>query len=443
MIRAAVRAKLASIAPGESLVVALSGGRDSVALLDALAATQDSRLRGAAHVHHGLSPNADAWAAFCETLCSERGIPLSVHRVHVPRAPQTSLESQAREVRYAALADAARAFGATTVALGHHRDDQAETLLLQLLRGAGPRGLAGMPEMRDDARGVRWWRPLLDVSRDDIDAYAVTHALAWIDDESNASTRHARNAIRHSVMPALATVAGNAGATLARAAGLQAEAAKLADDLAAIDARDAFDGATLSQAALRALPDHRARNLLRWFLHAAGLTAPSAVRLAAMHAQLRVARVDAVTRLVHAGAEIGVYRGRVCIHAPAPQHFEVAWDGMEDVELPHGCLRIAACEGDGIDAQRIRGAALVVRSRLGGERMQTAANRPRRALKSILQDAGVPPWQRASLPIVTSGSEVVAVPGIAVDASWQAPKGARGIVMTFVPRAYLRRAQSA
>ena len=436
MIDRAVRASLLrSIAPGESFVVALSGGRDSVVLLDALVAAHDPRLRGAIHVHHGLSPNADAWARSCESFCAQRGVALSVHRVQVPRAPQTSLEAEARRVRYAALVDGARAFGATTVALAHHRDDQAETLLLQLLRGAGPRGLSGMAELRDDARGVRWWRPLLDASRADVDTYAAEHALAWVDDESNASTHHARNAIRHAVMPALAAVAGNAGATLARAAGLQAEAAMLADDLAAIDARDAFDGATLSQPALRALPDYRARNLLRWFLHAAGLPAPSAARLGAMLAQLCVARGDAMTRFVHGEAEIGVYRGRVCVHRPAPPAYDVAWDGTRDVELPHGCLRIETGEGDGIDAQRLAGAALRVRSRVGGERMQTAKDRPRRALKSILQEAGVPPWQRASLPLVTSGNDVVAVPGIGVDASWHAPKGARGIVLRFVPRA--------
>ena len=435
MIGSAVRAKLRSIAADESFVVALSGGRDSVVLLHALAAVQDRRMRGAIHVHHGLSPNADAWASFCEALCKQSGIELSMHRVQVPRAPRTSLEAEARRVRYAALVDGARALGAATVALGHHRDDQAETLLLQLLRGAGPRGLAGMPELRDDPGGVRWWRPLLDVSRADVDAYAAAHSLAWVDDESNAATRHARNAIRHSVMPALASVAGNAGATLARAAALQAEAAKLADDLAAIDARDAYDGATLSCAALRALPDHRARNLLRWFLHGAGLPAPPSARLAAMHAQLRVARGDAMTRMVHAGAEIGVFRGRVCVHPPAPAAYDMAWDGVRHVELPHGVLHVASCEGAGLDAQRIEGAPLRVRSRLGGERMQTAANRPRRALKSILQDAAVPPWQRASLPLVTSGDDVIAVPGIGVDASWQAPKGARGIVLTFVPRA--------
>jgi tRNA(Ile)-lysidine synthase len=357
----------------------------------------------------------------------------AVHRVDVPRTPRTSLESEARYVRYAALVEAARARGATVVALAHHRDDQAETLLLQLLRGAGPRGLAAMPQMREDPRGVRWWRPLLDVSRADIDAYVASHRLDWVDDESNASAHHARNAIRLTVMPAISAVTQNPVATLARAAALQAEAARLADDLATIDARDGYDGATLSQSALAALPDHRARNLLRWFLNARRLPAPSSARLAAMLDQLRASRGDAMTRIAHAGAEIGAYRGRVHVHPPAPGPYDIAWDGARDVELAHGILRIAGVEGAGIDEQRMRNTPLRVRSRQGGERFQIAANRPRRALKSILQDAGIPPWERASLPLVMSGSDVVAVPGVGVDAAWQAPKGARGIVLTWTP----------
>lgn len=436
MIRSLVRAKVsAHVAPGECFVVALSGGRDSVVLLDALLAQGDARLRGAVHVHHGISPNADAWAAFCERLCAERNVALTVKRIDVPRAPQTSLESEARRLRYAALADAARELGATAVALAHHRDDQAETLLLQLLRGAGPRGLAAMPEVRDDPRGVRWWRPLLDVPRAAIDAYAREHAVAWIDDESNASLHHARNAIRHAVMPALAAVCRNPAVTLSRAAAHQAEAAQLADDLAALDAREAFDGTTLAQAALRALPDHRARNLLRWFLHAKGLAAPSSSRLAAMLGQLRASRGDAMTRLAHAGSELGIYRGRVHVHAPPPSPYDVAWDGAAELALPHGRLQVAEARGRGIDAQRLRGAQLRVRSRRGGERMQLAANRPRRALKSILQDAEVPPWQRAALPLVMCDDVVVAVPQIGVDAGWQAPEGARGVVLTWTPRA--------
>jgi len=436
VIRAAVADSLAAqLAPDDCFIVALSGGRDSVVLLDALVATQDPRMRGAAHVHHGISPNADAWAAFCEQICRGRDVPLRVHRVAVPRAPQSSLESEARHVRYAALVEAARACDATVVALAHHRDDQAETLLLQLLRGAGPRGLAAMPKIRGDARGVRWWRPLLDVSRADIDAYATEHGLAWVDDESNASVHHARNAIRHTVMPALAAVSGNPAATLARAAAHQAESARLADDLAAIDSREAFDGSTLSQVALYRMAGHRARNLLRWFLHARGLPAPSSARLAAMLDQLRASRGDAMTRFAHAGMEVGVYRGRIYVHACPPAPYDVPWDGACDVDLPHGVLRIAHAEGQGIDALRIRHAAFHVRSRGGGERFQVAANRPRRALKSILQDAGIPPWQREALPLVVCGDEVVAVPGIGVDASWQAPEGARGIVLTWMPRA--------
>jgi tRNA(Ile)-lysidine synthase len=436
VIAGTVRANLAAhLAKDDTFVVALSGGRDSIVLLNALLAAQDTRMRGAVHVHHGLSPNADAWAAFCDRTCRERGVPLAIERVDVPRAPRTSLESEARRMRYAALVEAARTMGANVVALAHHRDDQAETLLLQLLRGAGPRGLAAMPAMRDDPRGVRWWRPLLDVARADIDAYANGRALAWVDDESNASLHHARNAIRHTVMPALAAVAANPGATLARAAALQAEAAVLADDLAAIDARDAFDGTSLSQPALARLPDHRARNLLRWFLHARGLPAPSFARLAAMLAQLRATRGDAMTLLAHANAELGVCRGRIHVHACAPMPYDVAWDGAHDVELAHGVVHIIPAEGEGIDLRRLANATLHVRSRRGGERMQLAANRPRRALKSILQEAGVPPWQRASLPLVMSGNEVIAVPGIGVDAAWQAPKGARGIVLRWMPRA--------
>jgi tRNA(Ile)-lysidine synthase len=436
VIGSTVRARLAAqLGKDDAFVVALSGGRDSIVLLDALLAAQDARLRGAVHVHHGISPNADAWAAFCERTCRERDVAFALRRVDVPRTPRTSLESQARSVRYAALVDAAQEMGASVVALGHHRDDQAETLLLQLLRGAGPRGLASMPPMRSDPRGVRWWRPLLDVARVDIDAYAGHRRLAWIDDESNALTHHARNAIRHTVMPALAAVSPGAAATLARAAALQADAAMLADDLAAMDARDAFDGESLAQAALASLPDHRARNLLRWFIHARGLPAPSFARLAAMLAQLRAPRGDAMTQLRHADAVIGEYRGRIHVHASAPLPYEVEWNGVQDLELAHGVLRAMQAEHDGIDARRLASATLHVRSRRGGERMQLAANRPRRALKSILQEAGVAPWQRASLPLVMSGDEIVAVPGIGVDAAWQAPKGARGVVLTWTPRA--------
>ena len=437
-IRVAVATSLAANVPeGVSIALALSGGRDSVVLLDALAAVAPARgsVVRAIHVHHGLSPNADAWQDFCEGLCARRGVPLTTARVDVVRVAQTSLESEARCVRYAALADAAHAGGTHYVALAHHRDDQAETLLLQLLRGAGPHGLAAMAELRIDARDVAWWRPLLDVARTEIDAYAAHAGLRWVDDESNAATRHMRNAIRHAVMPVLASVAGNAQRTLARAAAHQGEAAQLEDDLAALDARDAFDGVTLARSGLAGLPAHRARNLLRWCLRQWGLPAASSARLAAMLSQLTGARGDARVRLSHAGAELGVYQGRVHVHAPPPRPYDVHWNGEADLALPHGHVRIERADGKGIDVTRIAQRSLHVRPRAGGERMQLATDRPRRALKSILQDAGVPPWSRQSLPLVYVDDELAAVPGIGVDAAFAAPAGTPGLSFLWHPAA--------
>jgi tRNA(Ile)-lysidine synthase len=362
-------------------------------------------------------------------------VPLIVERVEVSRAPRTSLENEARRVRYSALAQAAALTQTRFVALAHHRDDQAETLLLMLLRGAGPTGLAAMPALRDDARGVAWWRPFLNASRADIDDYTSAARLEWVDDESNARTRHLRNAVRHEVMPLLSRICGDPAATLARAAAHQAEAAQLADDLAAIDAQHAFDGATLAREALAALPAHRARNLLRWFLSERGLAMPSAARLSAMLSQVTRARGDAQVRIVHDGAQIGVFRGRVVVHAPPPPPFDVAWSGEERLALPHGSLAFARAKGEGIDLRRIDGLTVHVRERRGGERLQLAANRPRRALKAILHEAGLPPWERQCLPLVYVGDDLAAVPGIGVDVLFAAPPGFAGVTLTWRPDA--------
>jgi len=437
-VRSAVQGALAALVPANATIaIALSGGRDSVVLLDALCATAPAgdHLLHAIHVHHGLSQHATDWQLFCEELCATRRVPLTVRMVEVPRRAQASLENDARRLRYAALAEAAHAVDARFVALAHHRDDQAETLVLQLLRGAGPHGLAAMSELRQDARGVTWWRPLLDVSRASIDTYASTAGLRWVDDESNADTRHRRNAVRHRVMPVLTEVAADAAATLARAAAHQAEAAHLADDLAALDAAAALDGDTLDRAALAALPGHRARNVLRWFLRQRDLPAPSTARLAAMLAQLTQARGDARVRLAHAGVELGVHRGRIVVHAPSPPPFAMAWDIHAELALPHGRLVATRVEGDGVDLARIGSVPLTVRSREGGERLSLGRNRPHRPLKVILQDAGMPVWDRQSLPLVYCGTDLVVVPGIGVAAEWQCAAGAPGITVAWHPAA--------
>jgi tRNA(Ile)-lysidine synthase len=436
-VAAAVETALARDLRGAAHVaVALSGGRDSVALLDAavaLASRHALRI-SAIHVHHGLSQHADRWLRFCAELCERRGIGFTERRVEVVRASRKSVEAEARRARYAALAEVATAAGIDAILLAHHQDDQAETVLLQLLRGAGPAGLAAMPHARTDANGIVWSRPLLDVPRIAIDAYVRERGLAWVDDDSNADARYARNALRLRIAPALASLAPGYPATVARSAALQADAVALADDLAALDARAAFDGATLERAILSALPPHRARNVLRWFLRERGLPAPSAARLDAMYAQLAAARADARIRAPHAGMEIGVHHGRVVIHRAAPPPFECAWQGEPTLVLAHGTLEFLRARGRGIAATQALSNGIVVRSRRGGERMQTAANRPSRALKALMQEAGMAPWTRFAIPLVYCGDSLAAVPGIGIDPRFTAPVDGEGFELVWNER---------
>jgi tRNA(Ile)-lysidine synthase len=293
------------------VAVALSGGRDSMALLDGLStlAPELGLTLSALHVHHGLSIHADAWAKFCGDECAQRGLPLTVHRAVIRRVGGKSLEAEARAARYAAFVAA----DADIVALAHHADDQAETLLLQLLRGAGPHGLAAMPAYRPLRNGPALLRPFLALPRAAIDAYAAARGLAWVDDESNANTGVKRNFIRHDVAPRLAAAFPGYPATFVRTAAHQAEAARLIDDMAQHDAlgalaEDSVAGVTLDRAALIALAahaPHRARNLLRWFLRQHKLSAPSAARLAAMLDQLSGA---ASTRGSRSGSTGGASR---------------------------------------------------------------------------------------------------------------------------------------
>ncbi len=420
---ALAEALAAHSAPNDRVAVALSGGIDSMVLLDALhaLASRFALSVSALHVDHGLSPHAGRWAEFCAAACAARGVPLSIQRVYVARHAGQSLEAAARAARYEKLLAA----NADIVALAHHADDQAETVLLQLLRGAGPAGLAAMPRYRaGDAAGPALLRPLLALPRATLAAYASARGLTWIDDESNANRRHKRNLLRHAVAPLLAEAFPGYPSVLVRAAAHQAEASALLDELARQDAGDVQAG--LDRAALAELSPPRARNLLRWFLRGHGLRPPSSARLAAMLAQLRTAGADARTCIAHDGAEIGCHRGRIVVHAAAAGAFDRAWRGETSVELPGGTLRFERGHGNGIAAAKFEAAPVTLRSRRGGERIQLAANRPRRAVKKLLYDAELPIWHRRALPFIWCGDELAAVPGIGVAVAFQAVAGEAG-----------------
>jgi tRNA(Ile)-lysidine synthase len=423
VVHAAIAAALADhVLPTASIAVALSGGIDSMVLLDALALL--ARDRGidlsAVHVNHGISPYAAHWATFCAEQCALRGVALVTRTLTLRLAHSSNLEAVAREARYRAL----REIDADVIALAHHANDQAETVLLQLLRGAGPRGLAAMARFLPGVPAL--WRPLLDLRGATLAAYAAERGIAWIADESNADTHHRRNFLRHEIAPALAARFPGFPATLSRAAALQAEASELLDALADDDAQGAVVAGKLDGARLSALSPPRARNLLRWFLHRHGLRSPSSARLADMLRQLVAARPDARTRIHHDGSEIGCHRGLIVVHMPTPPPFAQAWHGEAEVHLPGGTLAFAPTRGSGMAAELLARHPVVLRPRTGGERLQTTANRPRRALKKLLQDAGVPEWQRQGLPLVWCGDQIAAVPGIGVDRAVQAAAGEAG-----------------
>lgn len=270
------------IVAGQTLVVGFSGGLDSSVLLHALAHLRRWPLR-ACHVHHGLSANADAWAQHCQTQASAWGIECAVVRVDVPRASGQGLEAAARAARHTALAQC----GGDWLLLAHHRGDQAETVLHNLLRGTGVLGLAGMLE-----HSGRILRPLLTVDRSALEDYARTHGLSWIDDESNLDEHYTRNWLRRSVLPLLRERVPHAEAQIAQAASHAGEAQGLLAQLAALDAGGMTPAFPLPVALIKGLEPARASNVLRCALTAAGLQAPAAVRLSEFVRQCREAGPD-------------------------------------------------------------------------------------------------------------------------------------------------------
>lgn len=279
--------------PGEALWAGLSGGCDSVVLVHTLASLELPGALNAIHVHHGLSANADDWADFCADYCRSLGVPLTIRRVAVDAASGQGLEAAARAARYAAFADCARG----SLLLAHHRGDQAETVLFNLLRGSGVAGGAGMPAERRFGR-LRLLRPLLDIPRAEIEAAALAAGLSWIEDESNADTSLTRNYLRHEALISLSQRFPGAETALAQAAANFSEAAGLLDELAELDWLGVSQGETLPMSGVRSLSTVRLKNLLRYRLRQLGWQPPVASRLDEFARQLRLAGPDRHPELI-------------------------------------------------------------------------------------------------------------------------------------------------
>jgi tRNA(Ile)-lysidine synthase len=425
----------AVVKAGDRLLLGLSGGIDSIVLLDVLARLRKRRpfeLR-ALHVNHQLSPNAARWARFCRSACRARQVECRVVKVHVARG--NSVERAAREVRYAALLSAR----ADYIVLAHNADDQAETVLLQLLRGTGVKGLAAMPFLRTHKDSRRMTssslseprhasrlisqpsiiRPLLAVSRVQIAGYAQRRKLAWIEDESNDDTTYQRNWLRQDVLPLIATRVPAYRATLTRAANHFAEADALLDDLGRIDAGETLTSGTIRLDRLQSLSEARAKNVLRLMIATQGWPMPQAERLQEALRQALTARADANLRVELGGCELRRHRDllyllptRVDLAGPSV----VTWRGEPQLIVPGlgGVLRMTPRRGNGIRVGPLRSEVVTIRARTGGERLQCEPGRIRRTVKNLLQEADIPAWERARLPFIYCGNTLVCIPGLGV-----------------------------
>ncbi|MDM4765709.1 tRNA lysidine(34) synthetase TilS [Pelomonas sp. SE-A7] len=414
------------------MAVAYSGGRDSTALLHATArSARELGLRVLAlHVHHGLSRHADDWLLHCRAQCEHwhaDGLPVSflAHRLNGAPAPGQSVEAWAREGRYEALQTLATEQGATLLLLAQHRRDQAETFMLQALRGVGAAGLAAMPaeQTRD---GLVWARPWLERPREAIEAYLAEQGLSFIEDDSNADERYARNRLRLAVWPALGNAFPQAEAALAQSAAWAQQALDLQREMAALDLAGLLDDAGLDWAGLRQLSEARASNALRAWLQAElGEAAPASL----------------VKRLLIEAREEGawpcsdgmlrLYRGRLSFELMAEPPTEARPVIQLDLSRPglypqpgwQGSWQVAPSATEGASEDVLR--CLNMRERSGGEQFQRGPKGLPRSLKKCFQTEGVPAWRRQG-PLLFSGEQLLFVPGLGIDgrslASGTAPR---------------------
>ena len=393
--------------------VALSGGLDSAVLLRGLAAHRamlPGELR-AVYVNHGLHPDASKWQAHCEYFAASLGVPLKSRRITIVPEPGESLEAVARRERYQVFEGLMKPGDMLLTA--QHADDQAETFLLQALRGAGVRGLAAMPACVPFASGLLV-RPLLAWTRTELEAWAREQKLGWIEDPSNADIALDRNYLRHEVLPRLKARWPAAAATLSRSARLAAEADAMLKEIATEDWDRYGGGETLSLSALEGLPQPRVRNLLRHWLERQGLPLPPSHKLEELLRQSGAAE-DRNPCVDWEGAEVRRYDGRLYAQRPlppSPGEFLLKPGVLHVLGEGLGALELVPAAGEGIRAALCGPTGLRVAFREGGESCRPAGRAHERPLKKWLQEMHVVPWLRDRVPLLYADRELLAVAGL-------------------------------
>lgn len=397
----------------EKFYVAYSGGVDSTILLHAMHAAELPI--HALHVNHHLQQDSDRWQEHCEEVCKSLSVPLIVRHAQITKLPQKSLENSARDARYALLEELLDLKSAIVTA--HHRDDLAETVLLQLLRGAGPAGLAAMPDCKKLSIGFHL-RPLLTYSRTELLEYASSNNLQWIDDPSNQLNDFDRNYLRNEVMPMLLKRWPAAQRTLSRSANLQADALSCLNDLAEMDIKAARtkQAQILDVGALQALSSERLNNALRYWIKSNGMRVPSKKVLQQIVSDIVLKKeIDTSPLQTWKDGEIRRFRNRLYLMQPLKPHDAsqvIRWkidqplfiESLNRTLLPKELVDADIAIPDGVDE-------LIVRFRKGGERLKPIGNKQHRSLKNLLQEADIPPWERARIPLLFHNDELISVLG--------------------------------
>lgn len=396
--------------------VGYSGGRDSSVLLHALASIEEQLPAplAAIHVDHGLHPDSAHWAAHCRTVCRALGVPMEEQRLGLVRQPGDSMEQVARDARYHAIGE--RMEPGEMLLTAHHGDDQVETFLLQLLRGAGVSGLAAMPLLREWANG--WLaRPLLGYSRADLEGWAAEQGLGWQEDTANADLTIPRNYLRHEIIPRLKRRWPALVATTSRSASHCADAKELIeevawDDLAAAGLTSPWQ---LSLDSLSSLSAARQRNLLRFWIRSQEVAVPGHQIIERILREVLHASGQSEPLVQWNGGEIRRYRNRLYLLPglpPVPTQ-TLSWDGEKPLELPHG-LGVLRFEQPAAQIQP----PLEVTFRREGLKCRPAGREGSRSFKRLCQDLAIPPWLRPLLPLLRYKGALVAVADYTLCAPW-------------------------
>ena len=406
----------------DRLWLAYSGGVDSSVLLHILANNRENLVSEltAVHVNHQLSPDADTWASCCRSICEKTNIEFKIITINAKKIKGFSQEAHAREMRYAALENV---IGKGDLLLtAHHKDDQAETLIQQLMRGAGPEGLAGMPEIKKYGHG--WLaRPLLEYSREQIRDYAEHHGLIWIEDESNQDTNIDRNYIRTHVIPCLQQRWPSTVDVISRSASHQADVINILKEIAEHDIENNSGDKLniLNIVDLKKLSDTRMRNLIRYWLKKNGHQPASTTVTEIIIKELIYAGDDRMPSIRWHETEIRRYRNNIYVMKPLTElHLDtpLSWNLDKPLDYDYGRLVATQVVGKGIRSELVNNNLIEVRFRTGGETIRPAGRKETHKLKKLFQDSGVPPWQRDRVPLLFIDGKLAAVTGYWIDESF-------------------------